>query len=326
MHSFRYRRHPHHRHPTARPSHAREGRAGVGRPPKRRRVGGGLDRRCTQNHPASVLRAVDRACLSHMARLDLRVDELEEANAWYPQSRWGVTRATLLPKRVPPPQRPPSGPLLLLEWAHAHVAHDRLTGEGRGFVISETLYTKEHEFLAWPVFEVWLRFIGEANLRLSYQTGVGFGLVAAVEFKKGDKVAPGTSSHPSPSPPPRLYPLGTGAPTLAPTPTSTGFADYTTAEAGYQIKGPVGGDKGTARGPVSLVNWAYPKHVNTRYGQHPQSGGFSAVATRRIQVGESICAGYSTNVRMVCLGCDPHAFRTRTSQRVATSATSGAVR
>ena len=40
MHSFRYRRHPHHRHPTARPSHAREG---VGQPPKRRRVGGGLD-------------------------------------------------------------------------------------------------------------------------------------------------------------------------------------------------------------------------------------------------------------------------------------------
>jgi hypothetical protein len=35
-----------------------------------------------------------------MARLDLRVDELEEANVWYPQSRWGVT---LLPKRVPPP-------------------------------------------------------------------------------------------------------------------------------------------------------------------------------------------------------------------------------
>ena len=134
------------------------------------------------------------------------------------------------------------------------------------------------------------------------------------------------SSHPSPSPPPRLYPLGTGAPTLAPTPTSTGFADYTTAEAGYQIKGPVGGDKGTARGPVSLVNWACPKHVNTRYGQHPQSGGFSAVATRRIQVGESIYTGYSADVRMVCLGCDPHAFRTRTSQRVATSATSGAVR
>ena len=50
-----------------------------------------------------MLRAVDRACLSHMARLDLRVDELEEANAWYPQSRWGVTRATLLPKRTPPP-------------------------------------------------------------------------------------------------------------------------------------------------------------------------------------------------------------------------------
>jgi hypothetical protein len=172
---------------------------GAGRPPARRPLQWD-DRRRRYELASAYAKAADRAGLLLMARLDFDTATLVAADSFYRTSKhWGETKATLLPKNVGPPRRPDTEDKRdLLDWAHRHVCTRRLTGKARCLKVSDSLYTKPRGASlgffpdkAWSILVLWLKCIAANRCRLTYDTRLGFGLVALVPFAPGDIIVRG---------------------------------------------------------------------------------------------------------------------------------------
>ena len=260
-----------------------------GRPRKGARKDGGVDGRCTRGQPSEALRQTDIAGLRLLFQLQLT----ELAPGLVAQAEARLRAQThyavkLTPYKGLPPAARPHGDLL--RWAMEHRATaDAHRSCARCFYVSKDIVQPSPDgtvvFEEWTNLERWLQVATESNVRLTFDTKAGFGLVAVETFRYRPRRNGATRSDV----------------------VVAGVLDYASpAERGYAAVYR-GGVAGTTRGPVRLANHGCGACANTVFHHHRGTNTFTLrvkSSARVISPGQPILATYEQpGQQLACYVC-----------------------